>query len=180
MDVDSKAGCGSTARIPQGVRMNLYLRSAGVTYFLPLTGTKTPHAHAVSLGPVEGVADDGAWHSVDIDLRARLRGLMPEAQRIVIDDLRFADLDDRDYRLAGFGGNLAGARWWLRNFALATPDGAVPLAAAPTPTVKDPPEPGFYEGFESGWARRSPMAARRAPPSVACPPWRRKGGGDCA
>jgi len=60
---------------------------------------------------------DGDWHTVNFDLLGALRGRYPDDKRLVVWQPELANRSDRGYLLAGFGGNRAGATYWLRDIS---------------------------------------------------------------
>jgi len=99
-------------------KVDFYFRCHGVLYRVVLTGPAEDPAEAETIGKCEGVRADGQWHAVRLDLLALLRSRYPDDKRLVIWQPEFANYSDHGYLLAGFGGNGAGATYWLRDIAL--------------------------------------------------------------
>ncbi|MFQ6098576.1 MAG: hypothetical protein ACE5O2_12690, partial [Armatimonadota bacterium] len=77
------------------------------------------------LGKIEDVRADGKWHHASFNLWGHLRRVFgDEEDALRLDDLFFAQRSYDNYLMAGFGGNHAGATYYLDNFALWRPGGA--------------------------------------------------------
>ena len=104
-------------------KVDFYFRCHGKLHRVVLSGPAEDPAGVETLGRFEGVpaAADGEWHTVRFDLREALRRKYPDDTRLVIWEPQLANRSNRDYLLAGFGGNRAGATYWLRDISLGAP-----------------------------------------------------------
>ncbi len=121
-------------RLPadHSLKVNLYLTVSGALQEVIFSGLAHGSPEARQIGAIPGVVADGAWHHAEFDLLGALEGLDGVGAAYPARDLWFGNLCDDDYLLAGFGGNPAGATWWVGNFFLDKPAGrAVKLAVAP-------------------------------------------------
>ena len=115
-------------------KVDLYLRCRGKLYRVALSGPDDGAAPAATLGRFEGgVQPDGKWHKVSFDLLAALRRRHPDDRLLLAWGPELASRATKGYLLAGFGGNGAGATYWLRNVALS--DGE-PIALSHEPAPK--------------------------------------------
>jgi len=111
------------------VKVDLYLHCHGTLYRVVLSGPPDGPAPGTTLGSFEGVRADGAWHHVSFDLEAALRAKHPDDKLLMVWEPELANYSNLYYLLAGFGGNGAGATYWLRNIALAPVAGEQPAAS---------------------------------------------------
>ncbi|MDA0836463.1 MAG: hypothetical protein O2857_01635 [Planctomycetota bacterium] len=119
-------------RIPQDVRLHLYLQANGHDFYLAVNAPENPATHEfretviisgrqtrklnvtgtlrrpARLGSMP-VLSDGQWHSADVDLSVALRQHFPRATKVEITHVRFANWCDEGYLMSGFGGNPVGA-----------------------------------------------------------------------
>lgn len=115
-------------RAPSNVKLNLYALVSNAWREIAWTGgVSTPESNQQTLGAIENVAADGAWHSARFDLAGALARQGLSGQKI--EALAFA-APARDYLRQGLGGNPRGARFWLRDLQ-ALP--ASPVRAASVP-----------------------------------------------
>ena len=115
-------------------KVDLYLRCRGKLYRVALSGPDDGAAPAATLGRFEGgVQPDGKWHKVSFDLLGALRRRHPDDRLLLAWGPELASRASKGYLLAGFGGNGAGATYWLRNVALS--DGE-PIALSHEPAPK--------------------------------------------
>ena len=98
-------------------KVDLYFRCHGTPYRIVLSGPADGPAGVETLGTFEGVRADGQWHTVRFDLRAALRARHPDDKRLLIWQPELANRSNVGYLLAGFGGNPAGATYWLRGLS---------------------------------------------------------------
>ena len=100
-------------RVPAGVKLNLYALVGGQWREIAWTGgASTPDSNQPTLGAIENVATDNAWHTARFDLSGAVarNGLSGNS----VEALAFA-APARDYLRQGLGGNARGAKFWLRN-----------------------------------------------------------------
>lgn len=100
-------------RAPSNVKLNLYALVANQWREIAWTGgASTPESNQPTLGQIENVVSDGAWHTARFDLSAALarNGLSGNT----VEALAFA-APARDYLRQGLGGNARGAKFWLRD-----------------------------------------------------------------
>jgi len=111
-------------RVGTQVKLNLYALVGNEWREIAWTGgAAPPDTNQRTLGAIENVLSDGAWHQARFDLRTALarNGLAGQS----VDALAFAS-PSRDYLRQGLGGNPMGARFFLRN-----------LRTFPSPIVRD-------------------------------------------
>ena len=113
--------------------VDLYLSCRGSLYRVRLSGPAATPSGIVSLGAAEGVQPDGKWHRVSVGLYDALRKLHPDDPLLMVWRPMLANFSADDYLLAGFGGNGAGARYWLRNVALTRTDAHTHASHRPAP-----------------------------------------------
>ena len=99
--------------------VDLYLRCHGKLYRVMLSGPPDGPCLGETLGTFGGVKADGQWHRVSFGLLDALRARHPDDKLLMVWEPELANYSNRHYLLAGFGGNGAGATYWLRNIALA-------------------------------------------------------------
>lgn len=111
-------------RMPQGVFVNLYVKTGGRWREIGFTGDGTwgglsekevvPDT-SLRLGQIENARTDNQWHDATFDLKKALQsaGLTD----LKIEALAFA-APERGYLRAGIGGNHQGATYWLRDFQM--------------------------------------------------------------
>jgi hypothetical protein len=106
-------------KLDRGAAVNLYVKAKGITHAVRLTGPALAddQAGVVDLGSAPLMADN-RWHSVNIDLGARLRALYPADTKIVVDELFVGNLGRDPYLQAGFSANTPGTSYVMRYFAL--------------------------------------------------------------
>ena len=129
-------------RLPPETKVNLYLVSGGRRLEIQFCGRKDPAPQATMIGKIEGVTADSQWHHAEFDLLAALQATLGAAATPTFQNLRFANLNNGDYLLAGFGGNPAGCTYYLDNFYLGTP--------RPDPNLKlawQPASGAQYSGY---------------------------------
>jgi hypothetical protein len=114
--------------------VDLYLTCRSQFYRVILTGPAREDGGAKTLGTVEGVKADGEWHHVDFDLRKALSKEHPDDSLLLVWQPLIANFATHEYLIAGFGGNAAGTRYWLRNVSLASAP-----ASADAPRVSQTP-----------------------------------------
>jgi len=113
-------------------KIDLYLRCRGQLYRVILAGPRDGWAPAQPLGVIEGIAADGRWHKVSFDLLGALRRKHPDDELLMVWEPVLANRTNDGYLLAGFGGNGAGATYWLRNIRLAPAREATRVTHRPT------------------------------------------------
>ena len=97
------------------VKVDLYFRCRGGLYRVALSGSGRGIGSCHTLGRFEGVEADGKWHRVSFDLLKALRAQHPLDGLLMVWEPVLANHSNESYLLAGFGGNPAGATYWLRN-----------------------------------------------------------------
>ncbi|MDP6416927.1 MAG: hypothetical protein QGG54_18125, partial [Gammaproteobacteria bacterium] len=118
-------------RIPQEVKINLYLQLSGAVspfesadriagkqwHFVQLTGSGDSNENLKSLGHIRDAQADGKWRHAEFDLYASLKKLYPSSSVINIEQLWFGNRH-KGYIQAGLAGNQAGLQYWLDNFKI--------------------------------------------------------------
>jgi hypothetical protein len=112
-------------KLEAGARVDLYLTCRGELYRVVLGGPDGEDGGADTLGTVEGLKADGQWHHVHVNVLAALREKYPDDPLLLVWEPRIANYATDGYLVAGFHGNAAGARYWLRDISIA-PDGQPP------------------------------------------------------
>ncbi|MGD8237505.1 MAG: hypothetical protein PVH68_03045 [Armatimonadota bacterium] len=107
-------------KVTPDVRVNLFARVEGGLYEIVFTGLDEPSYMAQILGTIEDVEADDRWHHAHFDLWGHLRRVFGDSEPLTLDDLFFANRSTSNYLTAGFGGNHAGATWYLDNFCIGT------------------------------------------------------------
>jgi len=107
-------------------KVDLYFTCQSTHYRVPLSGPRDARFQGVTLPAPEGVKADGKWHRVAVDLLGILRRRHSGDKLLMVLEPVLANYSNQGYLLAGFGGNGAGARYWLRNVAFAPPAHNVP------------------------------------------------------
>jgi hypothetical protein len=105
-------------KLEEGARVDLYLTCRGELYRVVLTGPDGEDGGAETLGTADGVKADGKWHHVRFDLLAALREKHPDDPLLLVWEPRIANYATQGYLAAGFHGNAAGARYWLRDVSI--------------------------------------------------------------
>ncbi len=100
-------------------KIDLYFTCRNTLYRVPLNGPPGASHNGVTLPAPEGLKADGQWHHVSIDLLAALRARHSDDELLMVWEPMLANYANQGYLLAGFGGNAAGATYWLRNVSLA-------------------------------------------------------------
>jgi len=111
-------------RVGSEVKLNLYALVGGQWREIAWTGgAASPDTNQRTLGAIENVVADNAWHQARFELRTALarNGLAGQS----VDALAFA-APSRDYLRQGLGGNPLGAHFSIRN-----------LQTFPSPIVRD-------------------------------------------
>ncbi len=120
------------------VKVNLYCTVGGRLYELIFTGPPEGAPLATVIGQIPDVATDGQWHRAVVDLATLIREASGawSADSLVASELWFGNLSERDYLLAGNGGNPAGASWCLDNAVLYTPAAKFTISPPTAPKGK--------------------------------------------
>ncbi|MBI3945126.1 MAG: hypothetical protein HY321_04350 [Armatimonadetes bacterium] len=147
-------------RVPPDVRVNLYVRIGRVYYAIGFTGQgqiNLPFGVLATLGKIEGVKADDAWHRASFDLLGALRRPFQTANPLIVEEVVLANWDPSDdYVISGVMGNGMGARYYLDEFSLGPPApelvatrqapapaltarAAAPRSAPPTPAARPAP-----------------------------------------
>ncbi len=120
-------------KVGPDARVNLFAKVEGGLYEIVFTGPDEPSYMTQILGAIEGAKADNRWHRAHFDLWAHLRRVFGDVDALALDDLFFANRNTGGYLTAGFGGNRAGATWYLDNFYMGTAGPAsVELSWRPT------------------------------------------------
>ena len=137
-------------KVSPDVRVNLFAKVEGGLYEIVFTGLDQPSHLAQILGAIDDVKTDGRWHHAQFDLWGHLRRVFGDVDTLAIDDLFFANRSAGGYLTAGFGGNHAGATWYLDNFYIGTPGpSAVELNWRPSRSRNGRPPPvGYATAFD--------------------------------
>lgn len=124
-------------RLTPDVKANFYLTCGEKRWELVFSGVKEASPGCELLGEIPGVVADEKWHHASFDLLGALQRMQGLEAPVICSDLWVGNASNKDYLLAGFCGNHAGATWYLDNFLLAQPRGsALELAIAPKPGVE--------------------------------------------
>jgi hypothetical protein len=119
-------------RVPQGVRVNVYVKVDDRWREIVFTGegkAGAPKADvdaSVQIGRFEGVQADSRWHTARFDLARALKAANLSSK---VEEIAFA-APDREYLRAGLGGNKAGASFWIANFNASKTGAPAPVAQA--------------------------------------------------
>ncbi len=105
-------------RVPRGVLVNLFAKVSGELYEIVFTGRDSPSPAAQILGYIRDVKADNNWHHATFNLRGHLDRVFGFETDLRVQELFFANRNNDDYLMCGFGGNHAGATWWVDNFRL--------------------------------------------------------------
>ena len=105
-------------KLTEDVKVDLYLHCHGTLYRVALTGSPYGIGPCETLGAFEGVKADGEWHRASFDLHKALKLRHPLDGLLMVWEPLLANHSNHQYLLAGFGGNPAGATYWLRNVKL--------------------------------------------------------------
>jgi hypothetical protein len=116
-------------RLSPDVKVNWYFKLNSRWHVLGFTAPDQPGASVESLGVVENVTADGAWHEAEIDLLARLREKYGDAATLALEDLSLAS-PKVEYLRSGIGGNSLGATYHLDHVRLTGADGTTAEDAA--------------------------------------------------
>ncbi len=122
-------------RLPPGVKVNLYLAARGRWYEIVFSGRSDPATRTAILGRIPNVVADDQWHRAEFDLLGALEQVLGTSSAPTFQNLHLGNFNNGDYLMAGFGGNAAGATYYVDNFYLGTPrpDPTVKLAWQPAP-----------------------------------------------
>jgi len=107
------------ARLTPDAKIDFYFRCRGILHRIVLTGPASDPPGVETLGTFPDVRADGTWQTFRFDLLAALRRKYPDDKLLMVWRPEFANHSNADYLLAGFGGNPAGATYWLRGISLA-------------------------------------------------------------
>lgn len=120
-------------QLAHGTAVNLYLKAKGVYHSVRLSGPaqaeETDGVKAISAAT--GVAADGLWHHVSLDLAALLKPLYPNDGEIRIEEVFLGNMARDSYEQAGFGANYPGTSYLVRAFQIAAADGRVAKLVGP-------------------------------------------------
>lgn len=105
-------------KVPQDVKVNLYVQVGGQYYALEFTGGPQPSGTCQTLGKIASVRVDNQWHTVEFDLGKALQQALPGRNSLLVERVCFSVPRETYYR-AGIGGNGWGAKWWVDDFELA-------------------------------------------------------------
>ncbi len=108
-------------KVPPDVKINLFLQANDRLYEVRFTGRSAAGPPAEMLGSFEGLQPDGQWHHARLNLRGLLTRRLGHDADIKVANLFFGNLGNEGYLLCGFGGNHAGATYYLDNFWLGKP-----------------------------------------------------------
>ena len=103
-------------RLTPDAKVNLYLTQGSKQYEIVFSGLKGPANGCEILGAIGGVVGDGKWHHAEFDLLGALQEQVGLGASMICSDLWAGNLSNEGYLMAGFGGNHAGATWYMDNF----------------------------------------------------------------
>ncbi|MGD9518010.1 MAG: tetratricopeptide repeat protein [Armatimonadota bacterium] len=111
-------------------KINLYCAINDKLYEVGFSGRQDPAPLAQYVGAIPDVKADGEWHHAEVDLLGMMRKATGAwtADSLVAADLWLGNLNERDYLLAGLGGNQAGTVWYLDNLYLSGPSPKVTVS----------------------------------------------------
>lgn len=121
-------------RLDPDAHVNLYLTVNDRPCEIAFSGPRSAAGGRTMVGAIPGVQADGEWHHAEFDLLGALEAVLGEGSTAgQVSDLFIGNLNSANYLDAGFGGNHAGTRIFLDNFALYRPSntGTVQVAAKP-------------------------------------------------
>jgi len=99
------------------VKVNIFLRVKGKYHGVIFCGPDRVRPGSIKLGKIEDVQADNQWHRAVVPVRAWLQKLYPQDEALPIDEIIVGNWDNTSYLVAGFGGNPAGATYWLDNWS---------------------------------------------------------------
>ena len=100
-------------------KVDLFFTCRNTLYRVPLAGPPDSGFQGQTLPAPTGLKADGQWHRVTVAILGELRKRHSADRLLMVWEPTLASLSNQGYLQAGFGGNGAGARYWLRNIALA-------------------------------------------------------------
>jgi len=118
-------------RLTPEAKVDFYFSCQGKLYRVILSGPTADSSPAQTLGRFEGVEADGHWHPVTFNLGQALRRLYPNDPYLMVWEPNFQNLCVGEYLMAGFGGNRAGAQYWLRDIILSRAPAPARVSSAP-------------------------------------------------
>jgi hypothetical protein len=96
-------------RMPEPVKLNMQVRLNNAWFSVKMTAPKCQYRH---LGELTGLTADDAWHHATLDLLALAHDALPNADKYVVNDIRFGD--------PARNGNRKNARWFVDSFMLSS------------------------------------------------------------
>ncbi len=126
-------------RITPDSKINVFARVNGGLYEIVFTGRDDPSYMAQILGVIPDVRADDKWHHAEFDLLGHLRRVYGDQTDMELEEVFFGNRNYADYLMAGFGGNHAGATFYLDNFGVSAPgpsSGTVTCTAPSSAEVK--------------------------------------------
>lgn len=120
LDLKSRPMLSFAYRIPQGVKVNLYFRRGDVWYALILTGDDVlpMDLRMKILGRIADAQADNSWRWVKFNLLEAFRRIEPNLPNYIVEEIVIGELNDPPYLQAGFGGNKAGACYYIDEFII--------------------------------------------------------------
>jgi hypothetical protein len=94
-------------RMPEPVMVNVQVRLNNAWFSVKLTGPKCQYRQ---MGELPELTADDAWHHATADLLAMAREALPNAEKYIVNDIRFGD--------PARNGNRKNARWFIDNFMI--------------------------------------------------------------
>lgn len=121
-------------KLTEQAKINLYVEVDNKLYEIVFAGRHDPAPLATIIGQIPDVEADGRWHHASVDLLGLVKKATGawNASQLIASAVWFGNLNERDYLLAGLGGNQAGTVWCLDNVFFVRP---VPKTTIPPPAV---------------------------------------------
>ena len=104
-------------KLGPSVKVNIFLRVKGKYHGIIFCGPDRVRPGSIKLGTIADVRADNQWHRAVVPVRAWLQKLYPLDETLNVDEIIVGNWDNTGYLVAGFGGNPAGATYWLDNWS---------------------------------------------------------------
>ena len=110
-------------KVPPAVKVNFFLKLAGVWHEITFTDPEEPRNDRTWLGRIPEVQADDAWHHAEFDLLGALQQKYGQRNLPPLTEIALASRRTQMYLRCGFGGNYWGSVYHLDNFWLGGPGG---------------------------------------------------------
>lgn len=105
-------------KVPPSVKVNFFLKLAGVWHEITFTDPEEPRNDRAWLGRIPEVQADDSWHHAEFDLLGALQHKYGQRNLPPITEIALASRRTQMYLRCGFGGNYWGSVYHLDNFWL--------------------------------------------------------------